>query len=212
MSSTKRVSTITRKGVDRRTAILDAAAKLFSERGYRGASLGSVADAVGLTQPGLLHYFSSKEALLLALLENRYHVDGRRLSEALIDERLPLLEALHQIVRRNQQSMDAVRLFTVLVAESVSAQHPAHQHFERRYAKIREHLENILTAEQAAGRIRPDADLRLLVPVIVGVMDGLQTQWLLDPKLDMSASFELFATMVNSALAPATRRSRVEDR
>ena len=202
MTDTRRPPASTRKGEDRRAAILDAAAILFAEQGYRGASLASVATAVGLTQPGLLHYFASKEALLLALLETRYHTDGRRLSGALVDEGLPLLAALQAIVDTNQGSPDAVRLFTVLVAESIFDQHPAHEHFARRYVKIRHRLESVLQTEQAAGYIRADVDLAVLVPVIVAVMDGLQTQWLLEPRLDMSASFALFAKLLTSALAP----------
>jgi len=201
---------ITRKGEDRRAAILDAAAELFSEQGYRGASLASVAAAVGLTQPGLLHYFPSKEALLLALLENRYHLDGRRLTGALVGDGLSLLEALQGIVDSNQGSRSAVRLFTVLVAESISAQHPAHEHFRRRYGKVRRRLESILRDEQRAGRIRTDVDLAQVVSIVVAVMDGLQSQWLIDPALDMSAVFRLFSQLLTGALAP-DRTERVRD-
>lgn len=192
----------TRKGEDRRAAILSAAAQLFAQQGYRGASLDSVAAAVGLTRPGLLHHFPSKEAMLLALLEDRYHVDGRRLTGGLTDDGLPLLAALQRIVEHNQQSAEAVKLFTVLVAESIFVGHPGHDHFERRYARIRRRLERVLQEEQSRGEIRGDVDLTLLVPVIVAVMDGLQTQWLLDDqRVDMVASFALFCRLVTSAIS-----------
>ena len=207
----------TRKGEDRRAAILSAAAELFAQQGYRGASLDSVAAAVGLTRPGLLHYFPSKEAMLLALLEDRYHVDGRRLTGGLTDDGLPLLAVLQRIVEHNQQSVEAVKLFTVLVAESIFEGHPGHDHFERRYRRIRERLEQVLRDEQDAGQIRDGVDLTLLVSVIIAVMDGLQTQWLLDQKVDMVAAFTLFSDLVSTALAPAAtpssqaRRSRVSE-
>ena len=41
---------------NRREEILRAALDVFAERGYRGASLALVAERVGLTQQGLLHY------------------------------------------------------------------------------------------------------------------------------------------------------------
>jgi len=192
----------TRKGEDRRTAILAAATELFAAQGYRGASLASVAAAVGLTQPGLLHYFPSKEDLLLALLDDRYHVDGRRLSGGLVDDGLPLMQALQGIVEHNERSAQVVKLFTVLVAESISEEHPAHDHFVRRYQKIRRRLESVLRSAQESGQIRADVDLALLVPVIVAVMDGLQGQWLLDRRVDMSASFSLFSELLTAALDP----------
>src|SRR4051812_13307385 len=43
--------------------ILDRAAALFARRGFTKTSLQDVADAVGLSKPGLLHHFPSKEAL-----------------------------------------------------------------------------------------------------------------------------------------------------
>ena len=59
------------KGRERRAAILAAADEAFAKHGFRGASLATIADSVGLTQPGLLHHFPSKEHLLLEVLRYR---------------------------------------------------------------------------------------------------------------------------------------------
>jgi len=48
----------------RRNQILEAAAKLFASKGYHGATLGEVAEQLGVTKPLLYHYFNSKEQLL----------------------------------------------------------------------------------------------------------------------------------------------------
>ncbi len=202
MTEVRRSSATTRKGEDRRAAILSAAAVLFAEQGYRGASLESVAAAAGLTRAGLLHYFPSKEAMLLALLEDRYHIDGRRLSGGLSEDGLPLMKALQRIVEHNQQSLEAVKLFSVLVAESIFEGHPGHEHFERRYRRIRSRLESVLGEERRAGQVREDVDLALLVAVIIAVMDGLQIQWLLDRRVDMVASFALFSDLLMTAVRP----------
>lgn len=196
-----------RTGGQRRKEILAAAAELFAEEGYRGTSLDSVAAAVQLTRQGLLHYFPSKEAVLLAVLEDRYHVDGKRLSGGLTEEGLPLLAALQRIVAFNQQSPEAVKLFTVLVAESIFDGNPGHAHFERRYQRIRDRLESVLSSEQQKGRLSADVNLPVLVPVIVAVMDGLQTQWLLDQRVDMVASFALFSDLLDRAFRLPTSPS-----
>jgi AcrR family transcriptional regulator len=190
----------TARGELTKAAILRAAAPLLAEQGYRGTSLASVAEAVGMTQPGLLHHFPSKEHLLLAILEERYHADGKILTGHSSEEGLQLFDALLDIVEHNQSSPEAVKLFTVLVAESIAAGHPAHDHFVERYRKVRQRLARDLRAGQAAGEIRADLDIDLLVPVIVGVLDGLQNQWLLDDEIDMRASFRVFCDLISRSV------------
>jgi len=197
---TKRRPGTTAKGELTRAAILRAATPLFAEHGYRGASLASVAEAAGLSLPGLLHHFPSKEVLLLSLVEEGYHADGRLLSDDSSEERLRLFDALRDIVERNQSSPDRVKLFTVLVTESIAVGHPAHDYFVKRYRKVRHRISLDLRASQVAKEIRCDIDTTLLVPVIVAVMDGLQTQWLLDPDIDMLASFQVFCELISNAI------------
>ena len=48
--------------------ILDAAEDLFAEKGYSAASLGEVADRVGIRSPSLYNHFRNKEALYEAVL------------------------------------------------------------------------------------------------------------------------------------------------
>jgi len=48
--------------------ILDAAKKLFAQRGYGGVSLDHIAKAVGASKQNLLYYFPSKEALYRRVL------------------------------------------------------------------------------------------------------------------------------------------------
>ena len=49
-------------------AILDAALEVFSQHGFRGATLDQIAREAGLSKPNLLYYFASKEAIHVALL------------------------------------------------------------------------------------------------------------------------------------------------
>lgn len=52
----------------RRPLILDAALEVFSERGYAGTTMQSVADAAGVTKPVVYDSFANRDELLLALL------------------------------------------------------------------------------------------------------------------------------------------------
>jgi len=49
--------------------ILDAAQDLIQTRSFHGFSFQDIADRVGIQKPSLYHYFDSKEALALAVLE-----------------------------------------------------------------------------------------------------------------------------------------------
>jgi len=48
--------------------ILKAALEVFSQHGFRGATLDQIAEVAGLSKPNLLYYFASKEAIHGALL------------------------------------------------------------------------------------------------------------------------------------------------
>src|SRR4029079_11772768 len=52
-----------------REELLDAAAELFSTVGYGKATTRAIANAAGLRQPSMFHYFSSKEELFAELLD-----------------------------------------------------------------------------------------------------------------------------------------------
>ncbi|MGI8492071.1 MAG: TetR/AcrR family transcriptional regulator, partial [Acidimicrobiales bacterium] len=52
-----------------RERILEAALRAFASRGYEAASLDSVAADVGVRKQTILHYFSSKEQLLEAVID-----------------------------------------------------------------------------------------------------------------------------------------------
>jgi len=54
--------------LDRERRLLDAALKVFSQSGYSGASMDSVAAEAGLSKPTLYQYFPSKQALFQAMM------------------------------------------------------------------------------------------------------------------------------------------------
>ncbi|MGT2490095.1 TetR/AcrR family transcriptional regulator [Cupriavidus basilensis] len=58
----------TRRYVEKREAILDAAARLFNRKGLRGATLSDVAQEVGLSTNSITYYYRKKEDLVVACL------------------------------------------------------------------------------------------------------------------------------------------------
>ena len=60
----------TSRGEQTRTAILDEALKVASRLGLEGLTIGSLADATGMSKSGLFAHFGSREGLQLAVLEH----------------------------------------------------------------------------------------------------------------------------------------------
>jgi AcrR family transcriptional regulator len=52
-----------------RDDILDAAAQVFRQKGFHGASMSDIADAVNVQKASLYHHVTSKQEILLALLD-----------------------------------------------------------------------------------------------------------------------------------------------
>ena len=185
----------THEGRAQRERVLRAATELFAAHGFRGTSLDAVATAVGITRQGVLHYFPSKTHLLLGVLEQRDEDDAAGAQRYRDTSDLP--GALLSIIERHRAQPELPRLNTVLVAETVNPEHPAHARFRDRYRANRARTASAVEAAQAAGRLNPAADPTRLATVLLAVMDGLQLQFLLDPEsVDMVEPFaELLALL-----------------
>lgn len=77
--------------------ILDAALDVFSQQGFRGATLDQIAGVAGLSKPNILYYFDSKDAMHRALLD------------ALLDVWLAPLKELNPDGNPQQEIMGYVR-------------------------------------------------------------------------------------------------------
>ncbi|BAJ64551.1 TetR/AcrR family transcriptional regulator [Anaerolinea thermophila] len=180
-----------------REKIIREASRLFAEYGYRGAKLAEIAQAVGMSEPGLLHHFPSKEHLLIAVLEERDRVDRERFGQDVLEERRNLLEGLRALVAHNETVPGLVQLFIVLAAESLQPDHPAHGYFSARYQQVRDSIVELLRQSQQRGEIRNDVSAEELAAMVVALMDGLQIQWLFHPEqVKMSAVFDAFLSLL----------------
>jgi AcrR family transcriptional regulator len=61
----------------RREQILEAAVKVFAEKGFRAAKMQEVANAAGISNGTVYNYFRSKDEVLLALLERLNETEAR---------------------------------------------------------------------------------------------------------------------------------------
>ncbi|WP_121371646.1 TetR/AcrR family transcriptional regulator [Frondihabitans australicus] len=185
------------KGDAKRREILEAALRVIAERGYRNSSLQEIADAVGLTKAGVLHYFDSREDLLKEVLRERDAADAAHLLPPGGDS----LSLLTATVQYNQTVPGLVQLYSRLVVESEAAEHPGHAYIGERYADIVANLADAVRQRQGAGEVRGDIDPEAAARLLVAMSDGLQLQWMHDPGVDMSAAF---GTMLSLLATPGS--------
>ena len=89
-------------------AILNAALEVFSQHGFRGATLDQIATEAGLSKPNLLYYFPSKEAIHVTLLSQLMDTWLDPLREMDPDGD-PVEELLGYVRRKLQMSRDMPR-------------------------------------------------------------------------------------------------------
>lgn len=166
----------------RRREILEAAMATFGARGYRNGSLGEIADQVGITHAGILHHFGSKNQLLLEVLDYRDEADVEQLEGRHPPEGMPLFRHLVDTARNNTTRPGIVQTYAVLSADSVTDDHPAQDYFRTRFTGLRSMIARSLAQICNPDAMPSDAAIDTAASAIIGVMDGLQVQWLLDDR------------------------------
>jgi len=187
------------KGVRRRQEILDRAIEVFAEVGFDGASLRAVGEAIGVSHAALRRYFDTREELFLEVLREK---DRQALAEARTHERetLRLAESLAAYASEVPGLM-ALRHSMVARALEQGNVH-SRDFFSERYASLRAEAAQSLALARAAGVVRADLPLEAAAALVIAALDGLSTQWLLDPEVDIRAGIVLLERLLAPAAPP----------
>jgi AcrR family transcriptional regulator len=152
--------------------ILDAAAALFQERGYRRTDMEDIAEAVGLARNSLYRYFSNKDTILLACVQR---------------DMVPFMAEMRALGERFPDPLE--RLGAWLDAQIDIATSPAHATMEmmgeiRRLApELRKEvmqlhaLPNAVLAEALAPILKGKRrDLSLITALVAGMVEAASRQ------------------------------------
>lgn len=156
----------------RREMILDAASALFAERGYDGASLRDISRRVGISHPGMLHHFSSKDVLLGAVIDRmEAHAQGLLDSaDSIASSPETLIAALGGPWDPRKHSM---ALLATLSAEIVDPGHPGRFRIAR-LRLVHEHvLERVFGGLGEQGRLVAGASPKFLARSLFSLLLGL---------------------------------------
>ncbi|MCX4242717.1 TetR/AcrR family transcriptional regulator [Paraliomyxa miuraensis] len=156
-----------------RAAILDAAERLFLERGFAGASMSEIAKGSGVTKSLIHHHFGSKEALWREVKRRRF-ADYHAQQLALFARQGPtaalLRESMGVYLRFLLDNPATVRLMSWVQLEGDRELNVMVQELRD---KAIEHLQ----AAQDAGVLRRDVP----APFILVTFLGLVKAWFLEP-------------------------------
>lgn len=191
-----------------RERILAAASQVFAQHGFTGGSLNDIAQLAGLTRAGVLHHYANKEAVLVALLARRdeelriFDDSDASHGEGGLND---LFESILQLMPQVLADRQAVEFAHTITAEASYDAHPAHAWVRDRHLRVRESFALQVARAKGRGEVRADCDPTLLATAILGVIEGVEAQWLvsegeIDPLAALSLAFHGLELAVASHL------------
>ena len=157
---------------DRRAQILEAAFEEFSAKGFKGATIKSIARTAGLQSPALIYwYFPDKEALFREVLEARIPVLRTvRDPAGLLD--LPPEKVLPNIARGYLSTFDnpaAQRMVRLMVGEAMRRPEIAEIFGNTVIKRVLGFLKSYMGRQIELGRLRPH-DVRTSARAFMGML------------------------------------------
>lgn len=141
---------------DRRQHLLDAAAELFSRRGYEGTTTRQIADAAGVTEALIFRHFPNKEDLYWEIIEDRCRTRGakERLQERLgsgdSDEAVFSAIAADILGRHTRDP----QLFRLLLFSALEQHELSHRFFRTHISEYYEQLADRIRERIRQGKFR----------------------------------------------------------
>lgn len=190
---------------ERRREIAKAAAGVFNKLGFRGTSLGAVADALGMSRASLYYYIGNKrelfdEVVREAVERNVATAEAVHATEASAQEKLRTL-----IVELMKSYGTHYPLLYIYLREDLSHVEESRTDWSRQIRKLNHRYEQIFVSIVQegidAGTLRPVASAKILAYGIIGMM-GWTNRWFAPQKSTESADDigAAFAEMVLGGL------------
>ena len=144
--------------------ILEAALDVFSQQGFRGATLDQIAEVAGLSKPNLLYYFPSKEAIHAALLSQllRSWLDPLRAMNPNVE---PLAEILAYVRRKLELSRSFPRESRLFANEILQGAPRIRDAIEGELKTLVDDTAAVLTRWMDEGRIARVPPVHLIISI-----------------------------------------------
>jgi TetR/AcrR family fatty acid metabolism transcriptional regulator len=167
---------------NKRERILDAAVRVFAERGFFHAKVAQIAQAAGVADGTIYLYFKSKDDLLMRLFEDRMERINQQLATALA-EQPTAVERLRRAVALHLELVESHRhLAEVLTVELRQSEKFMRQHANPKFGDYLRLIARTVAEGQASGELRADLDPALVARALFGAIDELALAWLVRGK------------------------------
>jgi TetR/AcrR family transcriptional regulator, cholesterol catabolism regulator len=193
---------------ERRRAVVDAAARVFAERGYHATTVAALLDATGLTAGALYHYVRTRDDLLLAICDELMDPlleRARSILDADGDPPAQLRELLHAWLAHVERHLDHMRVFHQ--ERHVIEREPRWQEVRAKRLEFERIVDAVLARAETAGAIDvPDRRLALLA--LLGMVNYTATWLRPGGRLGASEIADGYCDLVLSAYQPSRGRAR----
>ena len=184
--------------------IIEAAARVFAERGFHGATTQDIADVLGIRQASLYYYFSSKEAALeLVCLKGveGFFEAGKAIASGpgTAQERLTLLIKSHL-----SPLLDRADFVRVFLNERQHLPAESRRRIGRWSRGLERIFEEVVREGIAEGEFRADLDPRLTTLAILGMCNAVPS-WQRKENADIARIGDEFARLVNEGMGKRPR-------
>ncbi|MGW2785588.1 TetR/AcrR family transcriptional regulator [Streptomyces populi] len=179
-------------GLTPRAELLDAAAELFTTRGYAATTTRAVAERAGMRQASMYHYVTGKEELLAELLESTVTPSLACARELLADDAAPAERRLWRLCRADVEVLcgGPHNLGGLYLLPEVRTERFAGFHAVR--AELKDAYRQLLAATEVGG-VLAKGELELRTDLLFGLIEGVILVHRSDPRRPVSAFAEATA-------------------
>ncbi len=170
---------------EQKAAAIRAAASVFSEKGFHGASTRHIAERLGIKQGSLYYYFESKEEALeqVCLYGLRQYAENMA---AIAESEQPFRNKLFEVVTNHlttyRERSEALKVFN---NERLYLPESRRVRLHDLGSRYRELLESMIESAIAAGEARDTIDSHFAAQSVIGICNGLGEYVVRDSDIDM---------------------------
>ncbi|HSL31324.1 MAG TPA: TetR/AcrR family transcriptional regulator [Anaerolineales bacterium] len=182
-----------------REDILEAAAQVFRQKGFHGASMEDIARAVNLQKPSLYHHVSSKQEILLVLLNRALELLLERIS-LICNQPIPADEKLQQMIQAYLQILaENTDLSAVLLFEHRSLERKQHARHVPNRDKFEALWRGVLEEGVSSGLFSCD-NPALAARAVLGIMNWTITWYHPDGPLEIQQVADHYSNLLLKGL------------
>jgi AcrR family transcriptional regulator len=182
-----------------REKILEAAAQIFSQKGYHATSMSDIAGAVNLQKASLYHHVDSKQEILLSLLEEALDLVTERVGQV-VNRPIPADEKLRLAMYSYLETLTEQRdLAAILLLEHRSLDPELHSRHLPRRDRFEQLWRDVLHTGIDEGKFKID-DVPLVTRGLLGIMNGVVTWYRPGGALTVSDIADQYAGLILEGL------------